>query len=292
MINEWINKVIEGDAFELINSIDNKSINCSISSPPYFNLRSYLSDNDPMKIKEFGNFQTPEEYVNKLVLFYIQIYRVLKDDGTVFVNLGDCYLNKNKKGIWIKSKQLALIPSRFAIAMQGYGWILRNKIIWHKGNCLSESVKDRFVNDYEEVLLFVKNKKYYFNQLIEPFASSSNPNEIYTGKATKNYELKGAQNPSDTKRRILERMKIRGGRSMRSVWRINTRPTKSSSHTATFPDELVKRMVNSGCPDDGIILDPFCGTNTVGVMALKNNKKFIGFELNHEDVEFGNKRIL
>lgn len=309
-----LNKIYCGDAIELLKQLPDKFINSVICSPPYFNLRSYLSLDDPNKAKEFGCYTTPEEYVEQLCTIYDEVYRILKDDGCCFVNLGDTYLGsgkgvwvgrskahkesfqfaekpKEKLGGWKKSKQLALIPSRFAIAMQERGWILRNKIIWHKKNAIPQSCKDRFVVDYEEVLLFVKSKKYYFNQLIEPFANSSNLNEIYNGKANKDYEKERAQNPSDTKRRILASMRKRGGgRSMRSVWSINTKRAKGN-HTASFPEELVNRMIKSSCPANGIVLDMFCGTGTTCKVAQDFGLNFLGFDLNPEYVKISEKRL-
>ena len=138
--------------------------------------------------------------------------------------------------------------------------------------------------------MFTKNKKYFFNQQIEPFANASNPDEIYTGEATKDYESSNAQNPSDTKRRILESMKKRGGRSMRAVWKINTKPNKSV-HTATFPEELVERMLKSGCPEGGVVLDFFMGSGTTGMVAKRLGMNYIGFDLNPEYCEIARKRI-
>jgi len=295
------------DSMEGLKSLPDQSINCSVTSPPYYNLRSYGIEG------EFGCEETPEEYVDKLCNFYDEVFRVLKDDGVVFVNLGDTYLGsgkgvwkgreeaqkesfqfkekpKEKLGGWRKQKQLALIPFRFAIEMQNRGWLLRNNIVWHKKNALSQSCKDRFVTDFESIFMFTKKKKYFFNQQIEPFANTSNPEEVYTGQATKDYETTKAQNPSDTKRRILQRMKERGGRSMRSVWTINTKPNKSV-HTATFPEELVERMVKSGCPEGGVVLDFFMGSGTTGLVAKKLNMNYIGFDLNPEYCEVARKRI-
>jgi DNA modification methylase len=298
-----VNYIENVDSMKGLKSLPDKSINCCVTSPPYYNLRSY-------GIKgEFGCEKTPEEFVDKLCNFYDEVFRVLKDDGVVFCNLGDTYLGsdkgvwkgreeaqkvkdkpKEKMGGWRKPKQLALIPFRFAIEMQNRGWLLRNNIVWHKKNALPQSCKDRFVTDFESIFMFTKKKKYFFNQQIEPFANTSNPDEIYTGKATKDYDKSKAQNPSDTKRRILERMKERGGRSMRSVWTINTKPNKSV-HTATFPEELVERMLKSGCPEGGVVLDFFMGSGTTGVVAKKLNMNYIGFDLNPEYCEVARKRI-
>jgi len=159
-----------------------------------------------------------------------------------------------------------------------------------KPNALPQSCTDRFTVDFETIFMFTKNKKYFFNQQIEPFANASNPDEIYTGEATKDYESSNAQNPSDTKRRILESMKKRGGRSMRAVWKINTKPNKSV-HTATFPEELVERMLKSGCPEEGVVLDFFMGSGTTGIVAKRLGMNYIGFDLNPEYCKIARKRI-
>ena len=135
----------------------------------------------------------------------------------------------------------------------------------------------------ESKILFTKNKKYFFNQQLEPFANASKKDEIYTGKARKDYESQKAQNPSDTKRRILEAMRARGGRSMRSVWSIRTKPNKTV-HTATFPESLVERMLKSGCPEGGIVLDFFMGSGTTAKVAKKLDMNYVGFDLNPEYV--------
>jgi len=302
-----VNYIENVDSLEGLKQLPSKSINCSISSPPYLNMRNYGIEG------EFGCAETPEEFVNQLCDYYDEVYRVLKDDGVVFVNLGDTYLGsgkgvwkgrenakkesfqftekpKEKLGGWRKQKQLALIPFRFAIEMQNRGWLLRNNIVWHKGNAIPQSCTDRFTVDFETIFMFTKNKKYFFNQQIEPFANASNPDEIYTGEATKDYESSNAQNPSNTKRRILESMKKRGGRSMRAVWKINTKPNKSV-HTATFPEELVERMLKSGCPEEGVVLDFFMGSGTTGIVAKRLGMNYIGFDLNPEYCEIARKRI-
>lgn len=303
-----LNYIKNIDAMTGLKGLPDKSIHCCLTSPPYYNLRQYTDDEN-----EFGLAETPEEFVNGLCDYYDEVYRVMRDDGVVFVNLGDTYLGsgkgvwknkeepqkesfkfrekpKEKLGGWRKPKQLALIPFRFAIEMQNRGWILRNNIVWHKGNALPQSVTDRFVVDFESVFMFVKSKSYYFKQQIEPFANSSNPDEVYTGEATKDYESQKAQNPSDTKRRILDAMRKRGGRSMRAVWKINTKPNKSV-HTATFPEELVERMLKSGCPENGIVLDFFMGSGTTGAVAKQLGMNYIGFDLNSEYCEVAIKRI-
>lgn len=263
--------------------------------------------------KQFGLEETPEDYVNNLANIFDEVRRVLKPMGTCFIELGDTFLGSGKgaqtgrdgankesfqfsqkpreqMGGWRKPKQLALIPFRFAIEMQNRGWILRNNLVWYKKNALPQSVKDRWVVDFSTILFFTKSSKYYFNQQIEPFASSSNPKEIYVGGATKNYEESLAQNPSESKKRILESMKRRGGRSQRAVWQINTKPSKNS-HTASYSEELPHRMMESGCPLGGTVLDIFNGTGTTCAVAKKLNRNYLGFDLSQEYCNIARQRI-
>jgi len=254
-----------------------------------------------------------ESFVFHLCDIFDEVKRVLKPSGTNFVNLSDTYLGSGKgvwKGRekankesfqfdskpkeilegWKKPKQLALVPFRFAIEMQNRGWLLRNVLIWEKPNSLPSSTKDRWVVSHEYIFFFTKQSKYYFKQLLEPFAATSKPDEIYTGKATKDYDLALAQNPSDTKRRILESMRKRGGRSARTVLRINTKPSKTP-HTATFPLEIPKRCIEAGCPEKGLVMDIFMGTGTTAFQAKQMGRNYTGFELNSEYCKIIEERL-
>lgn len=305
-IENYLNKVTYIDALSGLKSLPDKSISCFISSPPYWALRSYLDDNDPNKKYELGQEPTFKEYLNNLIIIFQEVYRVLRDDGCCFVNLGDTFYggNKGQGGMnskqptnsgsvfvdgakfkvasEIKSKSLCNIPYRFAIKMTDeLGWIQRNLIIWHKPNKFPESCKDRFTVDFEPILFFVKNKNYDFRQQFEPYSTKYNYNEIYDGKGKKDYEQNLAQNPSDAKRRILESIKSGKGRNKRSVWSINVKPSKTK-HTATYNEELIIPLILAGCPENGIVLDCFAGTNTTGVVANKLKRNFIAFDIDKE----------
>jgi len=272
------NKIINKDVFEGLSLIDDGSIDCCITSPPYYNLRKYGDDD-----RELGNHETVEEYVNVFCNVFDGVHRVLKEDGVFFLNIGDSYLGggkgvwknnkkqakesfkydnkpKEKLGGWKKPKQLALIPFRVGIEMQNRGWILRNNIVWEKPNAIPQSVNDRFITNYETIFMFVKSEKYYFNKQYEDCTSTDKLN------ATKK-------------------------RGMRSVWRINT-SRNTTVHTATFPEELVERMIISGCPKDGIVLDPFIGSGTTAVVAKRLGRNYIGIELNQEYIEICNRNLL
>ena len=270
-IEEIKNTIIQGDTLEVLKQFPSESIDMIVTSPPYWNLRDYGED------KQLGKEIDPKDYINSLKKIFDECSRVLKNEGTLWVNIGDSYfrnggkskkndnakVGNTKKGIQkgnckvpkgYKEKSMALIPERFVIMMSDSGWIVRNKIIWNKPNAMPQPVKDRFVNDYENIYLFSKNKKYYFNML----------KENITGK---------------------ERIK-------RTVWFINTKNNfRKSIHIAPYPEELVYNCIDAGCPDNGIVLDIFMGSGTTGVVAKKQNKNYIGIELNKEYIEIANNRI-
>lgn len=287
--NLEINRIYQFDVLEGLKLLPDRSINMCVTSPPYWGLRNY--DNS----KQIGLEKTPNDYVDKLVLVFREIRRVLKDDGILWLNLGDIYAQPkghstgtrkgnekgqkygeelmteknyiNKKTVWydldpkeigLKPKDLVGLPWRVAFALQNDGWYLRSDVIWNKPNSMPEPVRDRPVKSHEYLFLLSKSKKYYFNyqDIKEPTAS--------------NKEM----------------------RSKRSVWNVNTKPFKEA-HFATFPEELIEPCIISGCPENGIVIDPFMGAGTTALVTLKlgKNRKFIGFELNSEYIEIANKRI-
>ena len=239
--------------------------------------------------------------------------RVLRKDGTCWVVMGDSYAGSGKgaggknsnKGIpqnvypninIIKNfkygslcKTLLQIPSRFSIMMIDHGWILRNEIIWYKPNAMPSSVKDRFTVDFEKVFFFVKNKKYWFEQQLEKSIWFEKDKRAITGgitKSGKSITLEGNQyqiNKSGCFRKD-------GNRNKRCVWQIPTQSFKGA-HFAVFPPNLIEPMIKAGCPENGIVLDPFMGSGTVAEVALKLNRRFMGIELNPKYCEMAKKRI-
>jgi site-specific DNA-methyltransferase (cytosine-N4-specific) len=312
-----IDKIFNTDAYLGLGAIPSNSVDCAVTSPPYYHMRDYQGVvptiwKDGM-ICCLGAEDSVELYVTHLCDFFDEVYRVLKPTGTFFLNIADTYLGsgkgvwkdrtkakkesfqfqakpKEQLGGWKKPKQLAMIPARVAIEMQNRGWILRNQLIWHRPNQLPQSARDRFTNDYELLYFFTKRAKYYFKQQLEPFSNNSKPGEIYTGQATKDYAKEGAQNPSDTKRRILESMRKRGGRNKRAVWSIKTRKGKGS-HTASYPEELVETPIKAGCPEGGLVLDPFLGTGTTAAVAKRLGRHYLGFEISQEYLNIINDRL-
>jgi len=297
---------------EELKKLPDESVNMCITSPPYWALRDYGVEG------QLGLEPTFQEYIGKLCDIFDEVKRVLKNEGTCWVNLGDTY-GGSGAGTWqnkpadAKSKEvytmpygsssvskmrgtplqkcLLQIPSRFAIEMTNRGWILRNRLIWHKPNCMPSSVKDRFTVDYEDLFFFVKSKKYWFETQYEPHAEVS----IRARNAKLNQTTHAGANKSAVNVQLGE--ETRGnrfipeqGRNKRCVWKINTKPFKEA-HFAVYPPELIETPIKAGCPENGIVLDPFFGSGTTGVVARSLNRNWIGIELNPEYIKIANNRL-
>lgn len=258
-----------------------------------------------------------QAYSAHLIEIFDEVYRVLKPTGSCWVNIGDSYfsakgscrnpggnigsIESRRKGKHvyplhrgnrsdnplIKPKSLTLIPFHFCIAMQAHGWMLRNTIIWHKQSCMPSSVKDRFTVDFEYLFFFVKQRTYHFEQQFEPYRSTPHgahpiggikypgavPNRTYSGNAYTRPQGSQAH-----------------GRNKRTVWTINPKPFPDV-HFAVFPDTLIETPIRAGCPEDGIVLDPFMGSGTTALAAVKLNRRYLGFEIKDEYCEMAEKRI-
>ena len=268
--------------------------------------------------KQLGLEPTFDEYINKLCNVFDEVKRVLRDDGTCWVNIGDTYSSaptgnkghiknelfagspkgenyrdniaqatRNKPKTKIKNKSLLCIPFRFAIEMVNRGWILRNTIIWHKPNCMPSSVKDRFTVDFEYIFFFSKKKKYYFETQYEPLKEVSIKRAEY-GLNQTNHKGKAVNVQNLDK--MGDRFVNSKGRNKRTTWTIKPKPFKEA-HFAVFPEELCETPIKAGCPEQGIVLDPFFGAGTTGLVALKQNKKFIGIELNPDYIKIAEARL-
>lgn len=307
--NIKLNNIYQGDALEVLKTFPSESIDMVITSPPYWNLRDYGI------AEQLGREDTLEEYLEKLCKIFDEVKRVLKTEGSCWVNLGDAYggtcdkqnykdpkykngrngqsisLSKNYTG-----KCLLQIPSRFAIMMTDeLGFILRNEIIWHKPNCMPSSVKDRFTIDFEKLFFFTKNKKYYFEQQKEPMVTADiNPPRGSKGvigqsnSGRKKQDLVGRNDYTDFNSRYIPPKDYM--RNKRSIWSINTQPLKEL-HFATFPEELIEIPIKACCLENGVVLDIFMGSGTTAIVAKKLNRNWIGIELNPKYVEMAYKRI-
>jgi len=307
----FLNKIINGNSLEVLKTIPDNSIDCCITSPPYWGLRDYGHD------EQLGSEKHFKDFVNNLCNVFDEVRRVLKSAGTCFINLGDTYggsgsgttkyadtskYAENSKQVYVlpngtsrssrfrgtaMNKSLCMIPERFAIEMIDRGWRLRNQIIWHKPNQMPSSAKDRFTVDFEKVFFFVKSQKYYFEQQVEKsiWAEFDKRSEVKGG-------VKSNGKTASGKYAINKVAFTEGGmRNMRTVWSINTEPC-FEAHFATYPQKLVERMLKAGCPEKGIVLDPFIGSGTTGLVARKLNRNFVGIELNPEYVKIAENRLL
>lgn len=344
-----VNTILQGHVLDISKTFDDDSIDCIITSPPYYSLRSYATEpqiwggdkdcnHDWSKVitpprggiaytskvganrnaeanardkdivsdictecgawrGELGREVTPESFINNLCSIFDVLKDKLKEQGTCWVNLGDTYGGTGSKGdykdpkykdgrngqsvsITVKqrNKSLLLIPERFVIEMFNRGWIVRQLLIWRKGNAMPSSVKDRFTQDFEQIFFFTKNKKYYFKQQFEP-----QNNWVNSGGHNK-YALAGLANG-------LNKTKLnKKGRNMRAVWDINTTPSREK-HYAAYPKKLVARMVDAGCPQGGLVLDPFMGSGTTAIVARAMGRNYLGCELNPEYIKICNKRL-
>lgn len=296
------NKIYQGDCIDVLKTFPNEWVDCCISSPPYWALRDYGVDG------QLGLEHTFQEYINKLCDIYDEVKRVLKKTGTCWVNLGDTYSRgfRTKDGTTdtlregdiepdfdvkyeMADKCLVQIPHRFAIEMTNRGWILRNTIIWYKPNCMPSSVKDRFTVDFEYVFFFVKEKKYWFEQQLEPIKDVSLERAEYGWKSDRaNNSPEGPQGIDTDK--MGNRFVDPQGRNKRAVWEVCPQPF-SKAHFAVYPEKLIEPMVLAGCPKNGLCLDPFMGSGTTGVVAKKNNRNYVGIDLNEEYINMAEARI-
>ncbi len=301
-----------GDCIDLMRLMPDASVNCCVTSPPYFGLRNYGHAG------QIGLEATPDAYVAKIVDVFREVRRVLRDDGTLWLNLGDSYWggkgangtskalgNAEERGYKqprgtvvstmraqdaphpvLKGKDLIGIPWRVAFALQADGWYLRQDIIWHKPNPMPESVRDRCTKAHEYIFLLSKSARYFFDSeaIQEPAAWERWGDQKNTKK------LVGAANLAGNKTKA-ELQELGGGkRNKRSVWTVTTKPYKGA-HFATFPPELIEPCILAGCQENGTVLDPFGGSGTTGSVSARLGRNAILCELNPAYAELARQRI-
>lgn len=348
-----------GDCRSVLKALPDESIHCVVTSPPYFGLRDYGADG------QIGLEQTPDEYVQEIVQVFREVRRVLRSDGTLWLNLGDSYAGswgaqsrgnvtgersstlqggsmlsarqitsaphfengtgslKNTPGL--KPKDLIGIPWRVAFALQADGYYLRQDIIWHKPNAMPESVTDRCTKAHEYIFLLSKSERYYYDHesVKEDAVGDHLPgNNTHRGDAA--YEEghihhrtksglvayaqrqrgKGGRNafrgqghfrvgdngPANRNGREMRYVGAGETRNRRSVWTVATRPF-SEAHFATFPPALIEPCILAGCPKGGMVLDPFNGAGTTGLVALKHGRNYIGIEINEKYANMSRARL-
>lgn len=349
-----IDTIYTGDSLDILKTFPDESVNCFVSSPPYFGHRDYGTDKweggDPMcehrvtnrpadnknkkaiihgvrpgvnasvcelcgatrVITQIGLEQTPEQYVARLVAVFHEAQRVLRKDGTLWLNLGDSWASaksryssspqtlsgksrneptsRNKPGLrhaGYADKQLLGIPWRVAFALQDDGWILRSDIIWGKKNPMPESVKDRVTKSHEYVFMFAKSGRYYFDwRAIQEQSSKGSHGSPRANPGTKVAKTHGDLTASTLGKWTQENKT----RNKRSVWMLTSEPS-THAHYAAFPKKLIEPMILAGCPKDGIVLDPFMGSGTTALVARALGRHYVGIDLNPEYVALAQDRL-
>jgi len=270
--------ILIGDAKEKLKELETESIQSVITSPPYWGLRDYGHN------EQIGREETPDQYIDNMVKIFDEVFRVLKTDGTLWLNIGDSYSSIRNEKIGLKKKDLVGIPWMLAFALRINGWYLRQDIIWAKTNPMPESVRDRCTKSHEYVFMLTKSEKYYYNHdaIREP-RTSVGSNHQFGGK-----KYNDPNNPIYGS--IQSVYESDGKRNKRDVWNITTQPFKDA-HFAVMPELLVEPCLLAGSKPNDTILDPFAGSGTVGVVAKKHNRNFIGIELNPDYAKIANDRI-
>lgn len=306
--------IINSDALHALRELPSESVNCCVTSPPYYGLRDYGND------AQIGREETPEQYIERLTEVFRELYRVLRPDGTFWLNIADTYCGtgskaghsdpKNPKGRngqqvalnhkapGCKQKDLIGIPWLLAFALRRDGWYLRSDIIWQKNNPMPESCKDRPTRCYEHIFLLTKSKKYYYDAaaIAEPTAPTTAAR--YKGGRSANSKYAG-EVPGQGKVQGLNRARSGGYyddalipqfRNKRDIWLINTVPYKGG-HFAAYPPKLAETCILAGCPKGGVVIDPFLGSGTTAAVAKQLDRHYIGIELNAEYCALARARI-
>lgn len=348
------NVILVGDCIEQLKTLTDESIDCCITSPPYYGLRDYgtgkwvggdpncphyrttkrsdatatghkamMDGGHPVgdaiykticplcgavrEDKQIGLEETPEQYVQHLVEVFREVRRVLKSDGTLWLNIGDSYCGTGSKGNYkgpkykegrngqsvsltqkmegYKSKDLIGIPWMLAFALRTDGWYLRQDIIWSKPNPMPESVRDRCTKSHEYIFLLSKSQRYYYD-------CDAIKEKAKTKPSKRNKHKEGYQADYAKGDRFSPGERVYGAdgfRNKRDVWSVPLKPLKEA-HFATFPEKLIEPCILAGCKPNGIVLDPFFGSGTTGIVALKHGRDFVGCELNPEYVEIAKRR--
>jgi len=317
-------KLYQGDCIEVMQSLPEQSVNCCVTSPPYYGLRKYsictcsLKGTTPDATcsvcngtgkvigmeTEIGNEQTPEEYIEQLVKVFSEVHRLLRDDGTLWINIGDSYYNYrpgkgqsqvkqsvasnegsvvescNRRGnklVGLKEKDLIGIPWMLAFALRNDGWYLRQDIIWNKSTNMPESVTSRCTKSHEYIFLLAKSKNYYFDY--ESIMTPAKGIWKVKDRTKDKYHNEGTGlNPHAGFNKVYETAR------KRSVWTVAHKPYHGD-HYATYCPELIEPCVLAGCPIDGTVIDPFSGTSTTGEVAIKQNKNYIGIDINSNYID-------
>jgi DNA modification methylase len=273
-----LNKIYNDPCLVTLKRIPNDFLDCVITSPPYWQLRDYGYEG------QWGLEPTFYQYLEHLWEMMDEIYRVLKPTGSCWVNLGDTY---SRDG----NKCLLLIPHRFAIGCIDRGWIVRNDIVWAKRNGMPESVTDRFSKKHEYFFFMVKSEKYYFDlDAVRDKHIHANDKRNDGERHIYKEGVKSMNNDMLATNAVSFNPLGKNPGSVSDFWDIPTKPS-SNQHYAAYNDELIKKPILAGCPEGGIIYDPFMGTGSTAESALRANRKFIGSEMSEKYIDIANKRL-
>jgi len=281
------NTILCGDALEMLKTLPAESVHCCVTSPPYYGLRDYGHDG------QIGQEASPQEYIARLTAVFREVKRVLRQDGTLWVNIADSYAQRKKRWNGIKPKDMLGIPWSLAFALRADGWYLRSDIIWHKSNPLPEGAADRPAKSHEHIFLLAKSPQYYFDHeaIQEPVQQSTVER---TSRAVGQHKyIPGApgQPPQKIYRpRAQGELSAPSFRRKRDVWTSAT-SSYSGAHFAACPVSLMTPCILAGCPAGGVVLDPFFGSGTTGVAALRNGRHYLGIEINAAFCELAQKRL-
>lgn len=304
------NTIYHGNSVDVLRTLPDGSIDCCITSPPYYGLRDYGVQG------QLGLEPTPEAYVVELVNVFREVNRVLKPEGTLWLNLGDSYAGSgrgkgdvNKKGIQpkhsfvgdifskpyklqgYKNKDLIGIPWLVAFALRESGWYLRQDIIWHKPNPMPEGVTDRCTKAHEYIFLLSKSPKYYYNSTaIKTAVKQASITRSQYGWHPEKLLHGTNYNGWKPTNKIGDKASPATGANKRSVWTVSVAGFKGA-HFATFPEKLIVDMVKAGSPEQGVVLDPFMGAGTTAVVAKKLGRDYVGIELNYEYIKIAERRL-
>ena len=309
-----IDTIINRDALYALRELPEESVHCCVTSPPYYALRDYGLD------AQIGREDTPEQYIDRLTEVFREVRRVLRTDGTFWLNIADTYCGTGNKGYHAdpknprgrngqavsiarqaagcKQKDLIGIPWLLAFALRADGWYLRSDIIWQKENPMPESVKDRPTRCYEHIFLLSKEKKYYYDAaaIAEPLAPTTaeryrrarSTNSKYTLEIPGQGKVQGLNRPRDGG--YYDDALMPTTRNKRDVWTVSTNGFRGA-HFAVFPEKLIEPCILAGSPLGGTVLDPFAGSGTTGVVAKRLRRDFIGCEINPDYAQMAADRI-
>ncbi len=304
-------RILIGDVRDRLRELADESAHCIVTSPPYFNLRDYGMS------AQIGLEATPDAYVAELVAVFREARRVLRSDGTLWLNLGDSYASSGGQGRQcgeqfkdrargkehitkavrfnsntLAAKQRLMIPARVALALQADRWWLRDEIIWHKPNPMPVSVTDRTTPAHEMLYMFAKSARYYYDNfaIAEPLARPEEANRKTPGKFGGANNYVEAQKQSRFHSGNEYHGTPTGTRNKRSVWVVTPKPFKQA-HFATFPPDLIRPCILAGCPPSGTVIDPFFGAGTTGLVAAELGRNCIGIELNPEYAAIATQRL-